>query len=260
MSAQPELRRPPELLRSINLVGDGVIRGVLLELPNETVRRFLPPGLELVAHAVTPRGTHPVLVFFQDMIGAHLTIPSLLPELTYHELIFGVPFTAPRGGSPEAFFYIPRLLLTSQLAALGGVLFWGFRKEVVHTTSTEGRYAVQDLDGTDVISLDFEATGEPGPLGCYPRFEGTRQMMSQTQIMSVPLGVGPWFAYSNFDKKWDDATLRPLSTSVHVQRAFVEGLPCGTFPSAGRAPGIDESPLGSFELRARFRQSLPYPG
>src|SRR5262245_65778801 len=116
MSGRPE-RRPPDVLRPINLVGDGVIRGALLELPCETVRRFLPAGLGLVEQAVTAPGRHPVLVFFQDMIGARLTIPSLLPELTYHEFIFGVPFTAAWGEATEPCFFIPRLLLTSQLAA-----------------------------------------------------------------------------------------------------------------------------------------------
>jgi hypothetical protein len=67
--------------------------------------------------------------------------------------------------------------------------------------------------------------------------------------------VGPFFACSNFDKKWDVALVRPLTTVVQIDRSFVSALPCGRFA----AQGIDRSSLGSYEVRTRWRQSLLYP-
>jgi hypothetical protein len=255
---------PPIPFNRINLVGNGVIRGTTLILPSALVLDLLPHGLSLGEQQMTPEGSHPVVLFFQDMYRGHLTIPNLLPNLTYYEMMVGIPFAYVTSGLPAPgtcgpFFFMAQLFLTSFLATIGGKLGWGFAKELAAVTVDEGRYAVRSLDGDPLVSLGFEPTGGYRHVYDEPNFEPMRRVMSQPVISQVPAAIGPWFVASNFDKKWDCATLRPLSTVVHVTQAIVPGLPCGRFPVHGHAPGIDHSPLGSFELQARWRLTLPYP-
>ncbi len=251
--------------RHINLVGDGIMRGVTLALPTEQVRHLLPWGLALGEQDLTPPGTHPVILFFYELFGAHMSVPTLLPSMTYREHIVGVPYTyvaqgVPGGGAPGPFFFMPKLLLDNTLATLGGRLWWGFAKDLAAISLTEQRYAVSRLgDGAPLVSLDFEPTGDLQSVYAFPHFEPIWRMMNQPLISQVPLGMGPLFVCSNFDKQWDTAQLRPLSTAVTLHQEFVPGLPCGRFPTEGRAAGIDQLVLGSYELRAHWRQGLIYP-
>jgi hypothetical protein len=84
-------------------------------------------------------------------------------------------------------------------------------------------------------------------------------MIDQPLISLAPATIGPFFTVADFDKNWDVATVRPLKTTVDVDVEFLSGYPAGRYPRAGWSMGIDESVLGSFELRAPFRLSLPYP-
>ena len=78
---------------AVNLVGDGIMRVVTIALPRAQVLDLLPHGLELGPQDLTAPGEHPVIFHFQEMLRAHMTIPSLLPNLTYHEQVVGIPFT-----------------------------------------------------------------------------------------------------------------------------------------------------------------------
>jgi hypothetical protein len=256
-------RRPFDF---VNLVGDGLIRGATVVLPSAEVLRLLPHGLELGEQDLTPRGTHPVLFFFQDMYRAHMTIPTLLPNMTYNEQIVGVPFcyvTSPlhrRGAAiPGPFFYMARLFLDDFVPTIGGLLWWGFAKKLATILVTEDRIAVLGRKGETVLSLDFQPVGEFRPLSALPHFERVRRIMDQPLVSQLPLARGPWFACSGFDKKWDVAEARPLTTVVRIDRSYVPGLPCGRFPAVGRSEGIDQSVLGSFQIRVPWRQGLPYP-
>ena len=84
----------------LNLNGYGTQRGVTLALPTEKVLDLLPAGLELGPQTVSPKGTHPVILFFHDMFRAHMSFPSLLPNLTYREHSVGVPFSYISPGTP----------------------------------------------------------------------------------------------------------------------------------------------------------------
>jgi hypothetical protein len=248
----------------VYLAGNGITRGVTLTLPTARVTGLLPYGLDLGEQDLTPPGTHPVVLFFHDMFRAHLTIPTLLPDLTYHEQTLGIPFSyvtrgLPRGGACGPFFFMARLFLDDVLATAGGILWWGFAKKRARVTVTGDRYTVSGLDGDPRISLHFDPVGEYRPIADLPAFEPIRRVMCQPIVSRVPAAMGPWFVCSDFDRKWDEAGVRPLRTVVRVDRAYVPGLPCGRFPARGRAVGIDRSPLGSYELSARWRLSLPYP-
>jgi hypothetical protein len=244
----------------INLVGEGLTRGVTIPLPTEQVRNLLPLGLALGEQDLTPPGTHPVIFFFQVMFRAHMTIPTVLPPMTYNEHILGIPFSyvtrrlssSLRSGP---FFFMPRLHLDSFLATIGGVLWWGYSKQMANITVTERRFVVSTSGGDPLIALDFDPTGDYRPVDHYQNFKPIGRIMRQPMVSQLPVGAGPWFACSNFERGLSVGELRPLSTSVHITREFVHGLPCGSF----RAEGIDRSPLGSYELRAPWRQGLIYP-
>ena len=64
---------------------------------------------------------------------------------------------------------------------------------------------------------------------------------------------------TDFPKKWEVATVRPLSTALDVFTDYVVGLPSGRYPAKGRSKGIDAAIMGGYELRAPFQISSPYP-
>ncbi|HUI77146.1 MAG TPA: acetoacetate decarboxylase family protein [Bryobacteraceae bacterium] len=256
---------PPNPFAAINLNGDGTMRGVTLALPAGRVRDFLPAGLELGTQDVTPPGTHPVILFFHDMFRAQMSIPTLLPNMTYHEHSVGVPFSYLSSGSltpgnPGPYYFMPKLYLDNFLATLGGLLFWGFAKEMGSVTVTAERYTVTSLTGLRVTSLAWKPEeADYRPIAEYGNFEPVRQMLSQPVIALAPASIGPFFILSDFDKAWDVATIRPLHTALEVDVEYVPGFAGGRYPADGWSPGIDSSVLGSYVLRAPWRLSLPYP-
>ena len=84
---------PSNPFAAVNLHGDGTMRGVTVALPRDRVSDFLPAGMKLGEQSVSPPGTHPVILFFHDMFRAQMSIPTLLPNMTYREHSVGVPFT-----------------------------------------------------------------------------------------------------------------------------------------------------------------------
>ncbi len=256
----------PNPFSFVNLNGDGTMRGVTLALPSDRVRNFLPAGLELGEQHVTPAGTHPVILFFHDMFRAQMSIPTLLPNMTYHEHSMGVPFSyisnsALAPGNPGPYYFMPQLYLDNFLATLGGLVFWGFAKAMASVNVTADRFTVTSVAGQRLTSLAWQTPndGAFGPIAEYAHFEPVRQMLSQPIISMLPAAMGPFFILSDFDKNWDVATVRPLQTSLEVDVAYVPGYECGRYPASGWSPGIDSSVLGSYELRAPWRLSLPYP-
>ncbi len=255
---------PSNPFAAINLHGDGTMRGVTVALPSEHVSDFLPAGMRLGEQSVSPPGTHPVILFFHDMFRAQMSIPTLLPNMTYHEHSVGVPFTfisrdAPTPGKPGPYYFMPRLHLDNLFATVGGVLFWGFAKHMARFTVTSDTYSVTDDNDRPITTVSWEAAGEHRPIREYANFEPVRQMLSQPIISQVPASLGPFFILSDFDKNWAVATVRPLRTAMDVFVEYVPGFSGGRYPETGLSPGIDESVLGCYELRAPWRLSLPYP-
>src|SRR4051812_44491898 len=121
--------RLPNPFNVVNLHGQGTMRGVTLSLPTYAVRNLLPAGLELGPQNVTPAGTHPVVMFYQDLFRGQMSIPTLLPSLTYFEHTVGIPYSymsrdSITPGHPGPYYFMPRLLLNNILATIGGVFFW----------------------------------------------------------------------------------------------------------------------------------------
>lgn len=250
----------------VYLLGDGIFRGVTLELPSERVRGLLPHGLTLGEQTVTRAGTHPVVLLCNEILRAHMTVPSALPSLSYREQSLGIPFcyvTDGRGQETEQgpFYYQPRLWLDSLLAMMGGVVYWGLTKRMARFQLDDNLFAVTSQQGRSLSSVRSRPTGAALPVASYPFFAPIRQLHEQPLIMTAPFGMGPFFVCCNFDKAWDHGTLCPLETSTQIDESFVPGLQTGRFPEHGLRGGIDTSVVGSYELRLPWRLSLPYaPG
>jgi hypothetical protein len=248
----------------INLSGDGTMRNVTLAVPTERVRDLLPNGLELGPQNLTPSGTHPIILGFHDMFRLHMSIPTLLPSMTYREHSIGIPFCyVTRGGvtgaSPGPYYFMPILLLDNVLATLGGIMFWGYPKRLASFEVGNGRYTASRTQGEPLVTMSWTEGGEHRPVGEYEYFERQRQAISQPLIGLMPFSLGPFFAVADFPKKWDVATVRPLETITEVHTDYVPGFSAGRYPKRGTAPGIDVSVVGSYELRAPWLMSMPYP-
>jgi hypothetical protein len=250
---------------AINLGGDGVFRGVTLAVPKERVQALLPSGLVLGEQTVTPAGTHPVIASFNDLSHARMSVPSLMPTLNYNEYTLGIPYSyIARSGlnrnSPGPYYYMPKLFLDSMLAVIGGVSFWGFRKVPASFNVDGERFAITD-SGQALTSLSWTSAGALKPVSSYPNFEPIRSMLDQRLISQLPPLGGPIFVVSDFDRRWEAATLRPLETTLAIDSDFVPDCTSFAQYTVGRgttSPGIDKSVLGSYELVTPWRLSFPY--
>jgi hypothetical protein len=244
---------------AVRLKGNSTMRGVIVPLPTEQVRNFLPAGLELGDQTVTSPKTHPVMYFFNDIFRAHISIPTLIPNMTYHEHQIGVPFTylsdGPVTSRSGPYYFMPKLYLDNLLAIVGGIAGWGFAKEMASFSVDANHYIVTSLTGQRLASLDYTPKRNRGfrPVAQYPSFEPIRQILSQKLISMVPASIGPFFVLSDFDKAFDDpsASVEPIQTTLDVDVAYVQGLKCGRQTPA---PGLE-----SWELKVPWSLSLPYP-
>jgi Acetoacetate decarboxylase (ADC) len=262
----------------VNLHGEGTLRGITVAMPTQQVLRFLPAGLSLGPQTVTPPGTHPVILSYNSMYRAVMSVPTLLPTLTYNEFTLGVPFTytqpgalgrtlggaigallGRRGDQPQGpYYYMPLLYLDSVLATMGGLMFWGYAKKLARFKLATGRYAIDGEDGAPRTSMEWQYLGEAAPQASFPYFNPVREMLDQAVVSQLPAALGPLFVVSEFNKDWSRATLRPLATSARVDAEFVPGFGTGSFPATGESEGIDTSVLGSYELNAPWILGLPH--
>lgn len=249
---------------AVTLNGDGTFRGVTLALPTDQVRRMLPFGLELGEQDVTPRGTHPVIMLYNDLFRAHMNIPSLLPNLTYYEHTMGIPYSYVTRGpitrqSPGPYYYMPILYLDNVLAVMGGSMFWGYNKRLANFEIGNGRYTVFSNGDRRQASLGYAGDAELRPVSEFENFDPIRRMHDQPLISTVPLGVGPFFVASDFMHDWNATTMRPLETTLEIDAEYVQGFPPARYPSRGTTKGIDQSVLGSYEFRGPWRLGMPHP-
>ncbi len=251
---------------AINANGDATTRGVTLAMPLDDVRNLLPSGLEPGPQCVTPPGTHPVILYFHDFLRGGFSFPNPFPRMGYREYSLGVPHVyltqdSITPGHPGPWYFVPRLFLDNPFPVITGLLGWGFAKRLASIEVTADHYTVSDFSGRKLTSLawDPSVVGDFKPVGQWPNFVPIRAMLDQPVISQVPLGFGPFFIGSNFDRDWDVAMLKPMQTAVNVDIELLIGCPCGRYPASGWGPGIDQSVLGSWELQAPWRLSMPYP-
>ncbi|WP_338082193.1 hypothetical protein [Enhygromyxa salina] len=194
-----------------------------------------------------------------------MNIPTPLPSMTYNEHVVGIPhvYTTSTMINPVPagpFFYMPRLLLNNVLAMLGGRMFWGFQKELVSIDTADGKFLVSQLgSGAPLVSLEYEPTGGELPATEFPEFGPMYELLQQPMLTMLPLGMGPVFVCSDFARRWSQARVQPLRSSLKIYRSYLTALPTGRFPRSGWSPSIVESPLGAFSLRMQYSISLIYP-
>jgi hypothetical protein len=260
--------------KRIKLVGKWEAVCVTLQLPEPDVRWMLPAGLELgpqkLAHLP---GTHPVVLYFGSITGAHLTFPRFLTgNMTYKEHIIGVPYVRAarklRGAAPDqSYLFMPRLYLTNLAATVGGRLIWGFPKYLTRITdkvvppSYAGEPEKRMFDvraffgGDQLTAVEWShCNNEYRPIEEQRYFvDHHQEVMRQPLISTQPFSVGPFFSCSDFRRKLKSAQIRPVTTRTLVRSSFLEGLE----PSEHSAYGIDSERVGSFQLRADWSLSLP---
>jgi hypothetical protein len=247
---------------SIVLTGDSVMRGVTLELPTEQVEAMLPHGLRLGAQDVTRPGTHPVVIQFNQFLRVRMSVPTLLPSLSYNEQTLGIPYCylaqdAIRGVSPGPFYYMPRLWVDDAYATLGGVMFWGMAKKLAAFEVREERTTIRSKQtGRELTTLSSRNVGAPVPALQHDNARALRAMMDQPLVMMTPFAAGPFYLCANFDKDWRRGVLRPAEAALRIDEAYVPALPTGSFPHDGFFPSIDMNPLGAYELHVPCTLSM----
>lgn len=248
----------------VRLQGTGLTRGVTMVLSTAEVRELLPQGLELGEQDLTPPGTHPVILLFHDMFRVHMSIPTPLPNMTYREHSIGVPFAYVAHDfvgslNPGPYYFMPKLHLDDFWAVLGGRLYWGLAKHLARFSVDGSNYEVMERDGEPITSLHTtDAPGAYAPVVGHAGFAPIRAALDQPIISMAPLGMGPFFVLSHFDKDWGRAQVRSIATCMHIDRAYVPGLPTGAYPWDEAPFGLAAGPLGSYEYRAPWRMTLPY--
>jgi len=245
----------------IHMEGGYVSSFFVASWPTSVVQSLLPAGVELAPQTVAPPGEHPVFFGFGKQENATLTYFRWLPffPLNYLELLVGIPAVRRKsfGICPydEPYMYIARLYLNRFIPVLGGVLFWGFPKMLARMQRTPTHYAVETLKGgTPLISLDSTPTGPFIPALNNQSFAFLGGLLGQRLLQKSLEGHGPLLS-ATMTWRLANAELRPLDAKMTISESFLPGLPTGSFTSTG----IDVNPLGAFELRTRWRLSLPYP-
>jgi hypothetical protein len=254
---------PTMSLTGLHLTGITHMRGALLTLPIETIKRLLPPGLEPGIQTITSPGFHPVLLFFNDNFRTRLSVPSLIPSITYHEFHIGIPYTSltqgPGSGSGP-FYFMPHLYLDHWAPIAGGILFWGFAKQIASMLVTGNSYTVTDALGRTVASLQWSADDRfeiPwSPVLSFIPFQQILPMLQQPLVSRLPVSVGPYFVVSDFIREWDTAMVRRLQNGSSQTI-----LTASTSHHSRSTPNSNEDPMVYFEVTAGWDLSLPYsPG
>lgn len=251
--------------RTIKLIGHWTIRVANLVLPTRHVQAMLPWGLELGPQNLTEPGTHLVRAYFGFPVHATMTFPPRIMTMDYCEQVLGVPYCVRttslyRGGARGPFYYMPRLWLNNAMAISGGLMWWGMEKRPALIEPTvedaRGSYRVSKLGrGAErIIEATWDVTGEYQPAAEVANFAPHREMMDQPLVMQGFASLGPLLVGSSFTMTWGAAKVRPITATVQVHESYVPGLPVGKFQSVG----LDESPLGSFELDTPWELALPY--
>ena len=253
---------------AVGFIGEGITRLVPLALPSAKVRAWLPDGLELGKQNFTPPGTHPVIFLFQEFSHCQFSFPTWLRSMNYHEQSMGVPFTHIHTGHGVAgilgsYYFMPRMCL-DDLWVLVGSAGWGFNKELARVNTTASRYTVTSLAGRRLASLAWTGENNHRAVRGYTEFEPIRQILSQRLVTAFPAPGRPFFALTDFNRRWEMAKVRPLRTVLELDPWYMPPsyMPTSNavrYPASGWSAGIESSALGSYELLAPWWLSFPYP-
>ncbi|NJP08917.1 MAG: acetoacetate decarboxylase family protein [Leptolyngbyaceae cyanobacterium RU_5_1] len=248
---------PPDM----KLVGSYSSYWVVWAKPLAEVQSLLPAGLELAPQTITPASTHPIMFAFGLQQNVHLNDFRFVFNLNYLEHVTSIPFVRPIGEQKQNFLYMPKLFLNEFLPVFGGDTIWGFHKELADVEFKDERFSVKtELSHKLQLSLTFKVTGDYASPATFPNFAAVEAMLTQpfvldeTLIMKLCLGCQIPYVAANFNWYLDEATLRPIQAELAIINAYVRGLQPGKYAT----PGIDQVPLGAFQLQNHWDLSMPF--
>lgn len=236
---------------------------VVRTLPVETVRKLLPPGLELAPQPLSFPEEHPVFFLF-----SHDHFTAWFGTMDYEELMVGVPYVqladvhAPNRGP---FIYMPRLYLNDNLPRILGNRIYGFEKLEADITNDDGTYRVtQPGTSEPIVTAKFQTVGSAGPVTSLPNFETVRRIFEQPTVSQALRIIDPDafhdqgllspFLCSTITYDFATAKITPIKAEVSISDQLTPpGLPIGSF----ERPSLADDTLGSFRLQAKQVVSLP---
>jgi hypothetical protein len=139
-----------------------------------------------------------------------------------------------------------------------GRTYWGFDKQVAFVSAANNRYAVTSRAGLCLVSLTWDECEDEvrSAVKGYPEFESVRLMLSQPLISLSPAAVGTVLTLTDFDRRWNLASVRPIHAVLEIDETYLPGLEGGYYTTPGVNVGTPL--LGSYELSALWWLSLPY--
>ena len=207
----------------LDFVGDLDAAVGLVAVPADTARTMLPSGLRLASPSVAPADRHPLLLMLGHQRNVRLA--SFSGGIDYLEFILAVPFVEherperhPRG----PFGWLPCLYLDRRLPIVAGRVLLAYHKRRAAISATEESYRVACArTGAPLLSARFKATGASSN-GCPP---------PSAEILRLPVISRRTYAwrYSIADLALDRAEIEPIGIELTIERAFVPGLPTGSF-------------------------------
>ncbi len=255
---------------AMHVDGFSTMRGITLTLPSMKVREMLPRGLELGPQTLTTKPhTHPVLLFFNDMIQVRLSPPTFIPDATYREYHVGIPYvylsntaTGPWRSGP--YYYMPHLYLDAWRPTLVGLLYWGFAKQIGQINVDAMQYSVANSGGTTVAELEADGSGFFGgyqQVSQFRHFAPIQSILSTQLITRIPFSLGPFFSLADIDRDWNAALLAPWRVmNMQISADYLQGYEVELSKNPPQIYAtISESSMGGFALRVPWKMSLPYP-
>lgn len=231
-----------------------------LDLPGALVDALLPPELQRCDAAASARSeaarsrpgadTHPVLV---PLAHNYRTRPAGFPLFSMDYLEFSVVIPGVcRRDDAQPLTYIPILFLNAWMPILVGRLLYGFPKRHAEITMAGGGYHARLSSGTPLLDAELACTGTHHPPSDYEHFAPIRSMLAYPIATRL---FGVLTVCSTMRWGLDTvAQVRPLRGALQLHEAFLPGL--ATHSVA--VHGIDEAPMGAFELRTQWTLSMPH--
>lgn len=246
-------------------IGSGLTRFICLALPSSRVRAFLHPRLDLSIQDITAPGTHPVIFLFQKFSECQFSFPTALRSMSFHEHTICIPFTSVRAdfgpfGGNGPYCFMPRLYLDDLWVQWNGIFLWGFSKEMAYMEVNESRYAVRSSTGQPLASLTWVTSVEEAhrPAASCADFEPVRRMLSQKLVSVFPAAMGPCIALSDFDRRWNMASVRPLRVDMEIHPTYIPVIEPGRYSTGSNSRLPVSSVPGSWEFLAPWWLSFPY--
>ncbi len=230
-----------------------------LELPGVLIDALLPPLLRRCDMDAGRNGdrqpvllpdTHPVLLPLAHNYQTRLAGFPIF-DMNYLEFSVVIPWVR-RLDDPQPLTYIPILYLNAWMPILVGRLFYGFPKRHANISVREGHYRATLPAGTPLLSADLTATGTQHPPSTYPHFAPIRTMLG-FPIMTQLFGCITVCSTMRWELE-TVATVQPLHGTLELHETFLPGRPHLEFVVSG----IDEAPMGAFELRTQWTLSMPH--